>query len=113
MGQVQATINGRSYRLDCADGQEQRLGELAKFVGAKVDQLAGEFGQVGDIRLLLMAALMTADELFDQREEAAARAEDVAPTPREAPHQVAHQVTGGVIEKNLNMLKQSVSALPL
>lgn len=108
MGQVQATINGRSYRLDCADGQEQRLGELAKFVGQKVDQLAGEFGQVGDIRLLLMAALMTADELFDLREEAAARAE-AAPAPGKA----AHQATGGVIEKNLNMLKQTVSVLPL
>jgi cell division protein ZapA len=104
MGQVQATINGRSYQLNCADGQEQRLSELAKFVGKKVDELAKEFGQVGDIRLLLMAALMTADELFDLREDAARRAE-AAPAPREAP--------SSVIEKNLTMLKHSVSALPL
>lgn len=69
MGQVQATINGRLYKLDCADGQEQRLGELADFVGDKVERLAKEFGQVGDIRLLMMAALVTADELFDLREE--------------------------------------------
>lgn len=73
MGQVQATINGRSYKLDCADGQEQRLGELANFVGDKVERLAKEFGQVGDIRLLMMAALMTADELFDLRDELKAR----------------------------------------
>lgn len=68
MGQVQVTINGRAYRLDCADGQEHRLKELAGYVNEKVEQLVQNFGQAGDVRLLLMAALMTADELFDLRE---------------------------------------------
>jgi len=69
MGQVQATINGRSYRLDCSDGQEARLRELIDFLGRKVECLASNFGQVGDIRLLLMAALKTTDELFEVREQ--------------------------------------------
>lgn len=105
MGQVQATINGRSYRLNCADGQEQRLSELAAFVGEKVEKLAKEFGQVGDIRLLLMAALMTADELFDLREQVAAKQEAAARPSR--------ATSGGVIETNLTALKQGVSLLPL
>ncbi|KUO67598.1 MAG: hypothetical protein APF80_12640 [Alphaproteobacteria bacterium BRH_c36] len=68
MGKVTATINGRSYRLNCADGQEERLKLVADYLGEKVDSLIAEFGQVGDDRLLAMAALMIADELFDARE---------------------------------------------
>lgn len=83
MGQVQVTINGRSYRLDCADGQEHRLNELAGFVGEKVEQLVQNFGQVGDIRLFMMAALMTADELFDLREANAQLEEALTAPPAE------------------------------
>ncbi len=70
MGKVTATINGRSYRLNCADGQEERLANVAEYLRQKVDELIEEFGQVGDDRLLAMAALMIADELFDAREAA-------------------------------------------
>lgn len=70
MGKVTATINGRAYRLNCADGQEERLALVADYLREKVDGLIAEFGQVGDDRLLAMAALMIADELFDAREAA-------------------------------------------
>ncbi|MBU2582321.1 MAG: cell division protein ZapA [Alphaproteobacteria bacterium] len=70
MGKVTTTINGRSYRLNCADGEEDRLNAIADYLREKVDGLVGEFGQVGDDRLLAMAALMIADELFDAREAA-------------------------------------------
>jgi cell division protein ZapA len=73
MGQVAITLNGRSYRLRCGDGEEQRLFALAEHVRAKLDDLTREFGQVGDDRLLLMAALLIADELFDLREDLVAR----------------------------------------
>lgn len=65
MGQVSVTLNGRTYRLACEDGQEQRLAELATHVKSRLDQLSLEFGQVGDDRLLLMTALLVADELYD------------------------------------------------
>ncbi|MBL8566664.1 MAG: cell division protein ZapA [Hyphomicrobiaceae bacterium] len=67
MGQVSVIINGRNYRLACSDGEEGRLLELATHVKARVDQLTREFGQVGDDRLLLMTALLVADELWDTR----------------------------------------------
>ncbi len=67
MGQVAITLNDRTYRLVCDDGEEDRLVELAGFVKSKVEHLRAEIGHVGDERLMLMAALMIADELFDAR----------------------------------------------
>jgi cell division protein ZapA len=68
MGQITISLNGRSYRLACGDGEETRLTELAAYVGERVSELATEFSQVGDDRLIVMAALMITDELFDARE---------------------------------------------
>ena len=65
MGQATITINGRTYRLQCRDGEEARLLALSDIVRLRVDNLAGEFSAAGDDRLLLMAALMLADELLD------------------------------------------------
>jgi cell division protein ZapA len=71
MGQVAVTLNGRTYRLRCGDGEEERLLSLAAHVRARIDSLIAEFGQAGDERLLLMAALLTADDLFDARDRIA------------------------------------------
>src|SRR5262245_26798544 len=68
MAQVDVTINGRSYRVACEDGQEQRLTELAQYVDEKVADLARQVGQIGDTRLLVMASLLVADELSDARD---------------------------------------------
>ena len=65
MGQATITINGRTYRLECGDGEQERLLALAEIVRRRVDSLAGEFAAAGDGRLLLMTALMLADELMD------------------------------------------------
>jgi cell division protein ZapA len=67
MGQVSVTLNDRVYRLVCGDGEEDRLVELAAYVKTKVEKLRAELGHVGDERLVLMAALTIADELFDAR----------------------------------------------
>ncbi len=67
MGQVTVTLNGRTFRLQCGDGEEQRLHELADHVGQRVEQLAMQFGHYGDERLLLMATLAITDEMFDLR----------------------------------------------
>ncbi|MCL4767891.1 MAG: cell division protein ZapA [Hyphomicrobiaceae bacterium] len=67
MGQVTVTLNGRTYRLRCEDGEEQRLFALAEHVRGKLDVLVKEFGQIGDDRLMLMSALLVADELLDSR----------------------------------------------
>ena len=67
MGQVAITLNGRTYRLRCGEGEENRLIELAAMVRRNVEALATEYNNVADDRLLLMAALLIADELLDAR----------------------------------------------
>lgn len=65
MGQVSVPVNGRSFTLACDDGQEGRTRRLAQYVDAKVAEFVDNVGQVGEARLLLLAALAIADELSD------------------------------------------------
>lgn len=71
MAQVEITINAKSYRIACEDGQEERLRELASLVDAHVKELVDDVGQIGDTRLLVMASILIADELADLREATA------------------------------------------
>lgn len=65
MAQVNVTINGRSYPIACKEGEEERIGELARYIDGKMRAFAQEFGNVGESRLLLLTALVLADELAD------------------------------------------------
>lgn len=65
MAQVTVTVNGRSYPIACKEGEEARIGELARYVDSKMRNFAQEFGNVGEARLLLLTALVLADELAD------------------------------------------------
>lgn len=88
MGQVAVTVNGRSYRFDCGEGEEARLGELAAFVKGRVEDLKRQFGNAGEERLVLMAALLIADELWDARAalaETSAAAQEPVKEPSEPP----------------------------
>lgn len=76
MTQVSVTLNGRSYRLRCGAGEEDRLVALANDVKRRFDALLVEHGQVGDDRLLLMSALLLADELLDARAQLALARDD-------------------------------------
>jgi cell division protein ZapA len=77
VGHVAVTLNRRTYRLQCGDGEEPRLVDLSNHVRAKLEALAAEFGQVGDDRLLLLAALQITDELWDAREQVAALTQEL------------------------------------
>lgn len=63
MGQTSVTINGRSYEILCNDGQEDHLRKLAAYVDSRVAEVVASAGQVGDMRLLVLASLMIADDL--------------------------------------------------
>ena len=67
MAQVSIEVNGHPYVVGCEDGQEQRLVELAGVVDAQVRRLAGDVGTLGETRLILMGALVMADELAELR----------------------------------------------
>jgi cell division protein ZapA len=74
LGKISITIHKRAYRLSCGEGEEARLTELADHVRSKADQLIAEHGRIADEDLLLMSAILIADELWDER--AARQAKD-------------------------------------
>jgi cell division protein ZapA len=63
MAQVSVSINGRQFRMACEDGQEARLMSLARELDGRIEGLRAKFGEIGDTRLTVMAALTIADEL--------------------------------------------------
>src|SRR5690606_13397540 len=65
MSHVNVTINSRQYRMACEEGQEARLLRLAESLETRVASLRTKFGEIGDQRLTVMAALTIADELVD------------------------------------------------
>jgi cell division protein ZapA len=65
MPHVSVTINGRQYRMACDDGQEHHLARLAHDLDQRITKLRTSFGEIGDMRLTVMAALLMADELFE------------------------------------------------
>jgi cell division protein ZapA len=65
MNHINVTINGRQYRMACEEGQEMRLVRLAENLETRVEALRGRFGEIGDARLTVMAALTVCDELQD------------------------------------------------
>ena len=78
MSHVSVTINGRQYRMACEEGQEDRLTQLAKLLDARIGELRGKFGQVGDTRLTVMAALTVADELAEAQQKISRLEEELA-----------------------------------
>jgi cell division protein ZapA len=68
MSHVNVTINGRQYRMACEDGQEDRLQKLADDLERRIGELRSKFGEIGDQRLEVMAALTASDELLDARQ---------------------------------------------
>jgi cell division protein ZapA len=65
MAHVSVTINGRQYRMACEDGQENHLLWLSGDLDRRIGQLRAQFGEIGDMRLTMMAALTVADELVE------------------------------------------------
>ena len=67
MAAVIVNIAGRTYRLSCDDGEEPRLEQLARYVEGKIYAMRDSFKEVGEPRLVVMAALAIADEAEDAR----------------------------------------------
>ena len=67
MPQVVVTINERKYRMACEDGQEDHLRQLAQDFDRRITDLRAKMGEIGDMRLTVVAALTLADELFETR----------------------------------------------
>lgn len=78
MSSVNVTINGKQYRMACEPGQEEQLSALADDFDARISLIRERFGEVGDARITVMAALMVGDELRDARRAVAKLEAEVA-----------------------------------
>lgn len=67
MAQVDIEVNGRTYQVGCEDGQEAHLKDLAAIIDKQIRQVSEDVGQLGETRLMLMSALLMADELSEVR----------------------------------------------
>jgi len=78
MSQVSVTINGRQFRMACEDGQEGHLMNLARDLDVRIEGLRKKFGEIGDTRLTVMAAITVADELSEAGQRIKRLEEEVA-----------------------------------
>ena len=70
MAEVDITINGRSYRISCKDGEEERISSLASLINNQVKKLSEKIGQLGEARMILLAALVLLDKSDEVEKEA-------------------------------------------
>ena len=120
MSHINVTINGRQYRMACEEGQEVRLLKLAENLESRIQSLRGKFGEIGDARLTVMAALTVCDELVDtsQRirslEDELSKLRDVrvaaVDRARETQTAVAHALNAAAerIERTTQVLNRTV-----
>ena len=73
MAEVDITINRRSYRISCKDGEEERIKSLASLINNQVQKLSEKIGQLGEARMILLASLV----LLDKSEEVEKEAEKI------------------------------------
>jgi cell division protein ZapA len=92
VSQVNVTINGRVYRIACDDGQEAHLDALAARLDGAIQQLRSAFGEIGDQRLTVMAAIMVMDEA-SETERRLATAEGELAALRDVRHAVAERLS--------------------
>ncbi|HEY4996176.1 MAG TPA: cell division protein ZapA [Aestuariivirga sp.] len=65
MANVVVTVADRPYTMQCPDGEEDHLRELAQLLDTEVARIKQSVGSIGDIRLLVMSGLMVADRLSE------------------------------------------------
>jgi len=70
MAEVDITINRRSYRISCKDGEEERIKSLASLINNQVQKLSEKIGQLGEARMILLASLVLLDKSDEVEKEA-------------------------------------------
>ncbi|MEP2704307.1 MAG: cell division protein ZapA [Roseibium sp.] len=78
MAQITVTINGKSFRMACDDGEEDRLQGLATRFDDWIGELKGAFGEIGDQRLTVMAGIMATDQLAELERKVARLEQELA-----------------------------------
>ena len=107
MAEVDIRIGGFSYELACRDGDEERLRMLAQMVDGKAAELARSMGELNEVRQLLFASLLIADELCE------ALAKPAGPTPPPPLVRQSDTIDAEVAAEMIEELADKVEALAL
>lgn len=78
MAEISITINGRNYGIACDDGQEKRVQELGRYVDGRLREIARAGGATNESHLLVLTAIILADEIADIRSQSHASMAPVA-----------------------------------
>ena len=70
MPEINITINNRDHKIACSAGEEERVKELASLLNAEVINIANSLGQIGDVKLMVLAAITILDKNQDTIEDA-------------------------------------------
>jgi cell division protein ZapA len=113
---VDITVNGRSYNLTCEPGEETHLQMLAGHVDQKISALLESVGQVGDTRLLLMAALLATEEQLATAQRLDAQAQaliDLARANEELKERLAgaEQLAGDTLDRATRRVEEIATRL--
>ena len=112
MPTVTVRINGKNYRMACENGQEDHLERLAKSFDGYVDSLKGEFGEIGDQRLTVMAGVMVTDEMLELKKTVERLTKEVEELSETRLIQSREKQRGdGELADGLDRLAQRVEAL--
>jgi cell division protein ZapA len=105
MSQVTVTIDGKAYRMACEEGQEDHLTDLAGRFDQYVGHLKSQFGEIGDLRLTVMAGIMVMDELAEVKRKLDAREAEIGSLKSALDGETEHQ------QSNEQMLASTLSDL--
>lgn len=67
MAEVNLSIGGRSYAVHCGDGEEAQLTRLSQMIDAKTVIARQASPGLTEVRQLLFAAILLADDLHETR----------------------------------------------
>jgi cell division protein ZapA len=114
MSQVNVTISGKLYRMACDDGQEDHLGRLAERLDQTIERLRGEFGEIGDQRLTVMAAITMADQNSEAERRLAALESKVAGMDEARAAVIERQQTSeAAVVRSIEAMAERVEALAM
>jgi len=112
MAQVSVTISGKTYRMACNDGEEEHLGKLAEHLDQTIDRLRGEFGEIGDQRLTVMAAITMADQHAEAERRIGALEERIAVMEGEhAAAAAGYEADDRAVARSIEAVAERVEAL--
>ena len=95
MPDIRVRVNEQTNSLTCGEGEEERVEKLAGYLEGHVQKLVSDLGQLGQTRLMLLAALNICDELFTAREQLIRTGKD-DPDMAKALNEMAERIEGCV-----------------